>query len=318
MTDTDITSRAVLITGPSRGLGREAALAIAKQNVPLVLMGRSSAAFDEVATLARSTSTSSVECVFADFACLASVKAAVELVRDAIQSGKWQPLRALIANAGLQFSNRSQRTVDGLETTFAVNVVANHVLIQGLLPCLVDASVVVVGSGTHFGAKPATLLVAAPRWDEPSVLAEPLPAVVGAGRRAMTGATRDGQRAYSTSKLAVNYLVHEFQRRHGASARFNVYDPGLMPGTGLARDLPPVKQWAWNKIMPRLVSVVPGMAITIESAQGLVKLALGQEHADARGEYFEIGVASQASSESTNQQRESALWDYCVAISSGA
>jgi NAD(P)-dependent dehydrogenase (short-subunit alcohol dehydrogenase family) len=142
------------------------------------------------------------------------------------------------------------------------------------------------------------LLVAAPFWDDPRKLAKPQTTV----------STREGQRAYSTSKLAVNYLVNELQRRH-LEHRFNVFDPGLMPATGLARDMSKLKQFAWNNVLPRVVKFVPGMSTTAKSGSSLARLALGIDHGDLRAGYVEIDKLSKASD---------ASFDACEQMSSTA
>jgi NAD(P)-dependent dehydrogenase (short-subunit alcohol dehydrogenase family) len=297
----------VVLTGPSRGLGRDTALALADRGCRLVLLGRPSAAYDEVAAEAARRSRGAVHKIDADFASVASVRSAARAVRDLVANGSMPAVNTVIGNAGLQHTNRRQITLDGLESTFGVNVVANHTLVTELLGALApDAHVIIVGSGTHYGKLPATLLVAAPQWDDPSTLAQP--------GGADADSSRGGQRAYSTSKLAVNYLVNELQRRHGDVARFNVYDPGLMAGTGLARTAPPWKLWVWNNVMPKLTPVIPGMATTSASAKCLVRFALGDDHRDLRGGYVEIGKRSQASAESNDPAREAALWDACVQL----
>jgi NAD(P)-dependent dehydrogenase (short-subunit alcohol dehydrogenase family) len=65
----------------------------------------------------------------------------------------------------------------------------------------------VVGSDTHFGDLRHNLgLVPAPRWKDVRELAAPC-------EGAKAEAAREGRTAYSTSKLAVAYLVHAFARR---------------------------------------------------------------------------------------------------------
>ncbi len=339
MTSTDMTAslplkpaceQTVLVTGPTRGLGREAALHLASLGARLILLGRPSMAFDAVATEARALGAN-VEQVGADFASLASVRAAIETVvhltggddRVGVDGGvgggvagsvldrsetsssaaKHGGIDAIVANAGLQMADRVQSTVDGFEITFAVNVLANHLLLTGLSERLNDgAHVVIVGSGTHYGKFPATLLVAAPRWSNAATLAR-------AGSEAEAN-SRSGQSAYATSKLAVNYLVNEFQRRDTRGIRYNVFDPGLMPGTGLARDMPAYKQWVWDNLMPKM-TFVPGTSTPVNSGRFLARLAVGLDHPELRGGYVEIDHVSRASQESFNVDREADLLAVC-------
>jgi NAD(P)-dependent dehydrogenase (short-subunit alcohol dehydrogenase family) len=305
MTVTDITP-VVLITGPTRGLGKDLALALARRRCRLILLGRTASELDKTAAAVSGAGAVGSHQVVLDLASFTSIRESAQQVQRFLSSEGIPGIDAVVANAGIQMGDRLHTTNDGLETTFGVNVVGNHLLLNLLRPMLSpSAHVVVVGSGTHFGDPITKLVVAAPRWEEPHELAQ-------AGG-ADANAAKSGQRAYSTSKLAVNYLVHELNRRWGSSVRANIYDPGLMPGTGLARDLPPMKQWAWNNIMPAL-KVLPGVSSTANSAERLARLVLAEEHGTAVNEYFEIGKLSKASVESKNPGRESALWQFCEQV----
>jgi hypothetical protein len=90
-----------------------------------------------------------------------------------------------------------------------------------------------------------------------------------------------------------------------------------MPGTGLARDLPKFKQWAWNNIMPAL-KVLPGVTSTANSAERLARLTLGEEHGGISNAYIEIGKLTAASKESDDPAREAALWEYCLRVTSAS
>ena len=65
-----------------------------------------------------------------DLASLASVREFVDLFRV----GRLPPLAGLVCNAGLQNIGTPQRTVDGFETTFAVNHLGHFLLANLLLP----------------------------------------------------------------------------------------------------------------------------------------------------------------------------------------
>lgn len=310
MTANDITPL-VLVTGASRGLGRDLVLALARRRSRLLLLGRDVTATTEVAMQARSAGAPLAEVIAVDLASFASIRSAVcgdHGVATVVTRLGLGPIDAVVANAGIQMGSRTHMTADGIEMTFGVNVVGNHLFLNVLRPMLASAAhVVVVGSGTHFGDPITRMVVAAPAWRDPALLAR-------AGGDGGDSA-KAGQCAYSTSKLGVNYLVHELNRRWGAPVRVNIYDPGLMPGTGLARDLPRFKQFAWDNIMPAL-RVLPGVTSTANSAERLARLTLGEEHPIATNAYFEIGKLSAASKESDDSRREAALWDYCERITS--
>jgi NAD(P)-dependent dehydrogenase (short-subunit alcohol dehydrogenase family) len=301
MAATDITA---VLTGPTRGLGFDTALAMARAGTRLVLVGRDQHRLDAVAQAASAAGAPQVVPVLCDFSSLASVQDASAEIASRAADGELAALDVVIGNAGLQLNNRLSASADGYELTFAVNVLANHVLIRSLLPSVSpSAHFVVVGSGTHFGN---SRLVAGPNWAPPAVLAHP--GTGGSPFAANSG--RAGQSAYSTSKLAVNYLLQAWQAKHDGNVRFNVYDPGLMPGTGLVRTGPAYRQWAWNRIMP-VLTVFPGVTSTKNSAEQLTAFSLGRRYRDARGAYVEIEKLSRASDESANNEREQQLWDFC-------
>ena len=290
----------IAVTGSTRGLGARATEALVDRRpaAPLLLLGRDVAALTaQVATLA----VPHVRPVHLDLASLDSVHAAAEEVRSLVHAGAIAPLGALVLNAGLQAGDRTGRTADGLELAFGVNVVAQYVLITRLLDVLADGShVILVGSGTHDNDR-SELLVAHPRWDDPRHLAT--------GSDEDDDTARAGQRAYATSKLAVVHLAHELHRRHGDRIRVNVHDPGLMPGTGLARHLTGVRRFAWFQVMPRLR--LPGMSTPERSGSVLADLALGRAFPDLRNGYVDIDRVTEPSPESWDPAREARLWEVC-------
>jgi NAD(P)-dependent dehydrogenase (short-subunit alcohol dehydrogenase family) len=307
MTVTDITG-SIVVTGPTRGLGRVLVpvLAAARPEATLVLLGRPGPAL-EAAAEAAARSGARVRTVPCDLASLDQVRAAAATVRDAVATGDLPPVAALVSNAGVQTADRRQVTADGHELTFGVNVLAPHALVEGLRPAMADGThVVLLGSGTHFGDR-SMGLVDPPRWEDPRDLARP---------DGPDGDPRAGSRAYATSKLAVVYQAHEWDRRHGDAVpalRVNVYDPGLMPGTGLARRRSGVERFAWAWLLP-VLRILPRVTTPRRSARALADLVLGRTHAGLRGGYVVIGEAEAPSAESFDPARERELWRACTEL----
>jgi hypothetical protein len=74
----------------------------------------------------------------------------------------------------------------------------------------------------------------------------------------------EGRRRYTTSKLCNLLFTYELDRRmqHGAQGvTVNAFDPGMMPGSGLARDYPPLQWFAWRYVLPAL-RFLPGVNST--------------------------------------------------------
>ncbi|MPZ54880.1 MAG: hypothetical protein GEU79_19505 [Acidimicrobiia bacterium] len=101
------------------------------------------------------------------------------------------PVDALVLNAGMVLPDVTGRTVDGFETTFAVNHLAHYLLLRLLLTALADQAIVVLTtSGTHDPANNAVL--APPRHADAELLAHP---------DRDTRVPKAGEHAYTASRL---------------------------------------------------------------------------------------------------------------------
>lgn len=292
-----------LMTGASRGLGRTAAEAMLRQSpdVHLVVAVRGGAGVHLAGELAQATGNPNVSALDCDLSSLASIGKATAELDQQLETGQLPPLRGLVANAGLQMSDTTHASVDGYELTFAVNVLANHALIRSLLPRLQSGSrTFITTSDSHFGDFRHNLgLVPAPRWRNVGELAMP-------GTDVKADSTESGRCAYSTSKLAVIYLVHELARRLGDRSEVYAYNPAFVPGTGLARDANAINRALFKVVLPAL-ALTP-LAMTPEAAGKLMAASFGDPRPGQSGSYLDRGVAIRSSSESYDEAREHDLW----------
>ena len=307
MTHSDITPRfTVLITGPTRGIGAAVlqVLFARPERLHLVLLGRPSPRLDAAAQEAR-TAGAAVHAVPVDLADLVSVTDAVAEVGALVAHGVVPRLDAVLLNAGAQYDDRRQRSSQGVEAAFAVNVVAQHVLLQGLEALLAPAAhVVLMGSSTHRGRRASFGLVPDPAWEAPEVLAVPDDGPRGSGS---TERHRGGV-AYASSKLALVTLAHPWARRLGSTGhRVNVYDPGLVAGTGLGRDMPTYRYLVWRWLMPAM-SVLPGATTPSRTAGHAVSLLLGDREASLHDGYVEMGRVTHAEPITFDTDRQDRLW----------
>src|SRR4051812_24513450 len=163
-----------LITGPTRGLGRHATLAMADRGAELLLVGRPGPALTAVAGQARARGAGVTE-VPCDLARLSDVRQSAATVRDLVATGAVGHLQAVVANAGAMSADTRRTSADGYELTFAVNYLAHAQLIAGLLPSLTaPARIVLLGSNTYHANFWRRLLhVPAAAWRDPIELARP-------------------------------------------------------------------------------------------------------------------------------------------------
>ncbi len=219
------------------------------------------------------------------------------------------PADRVIGNAGLQLLRATDRTADGVETTFAVNVLANLVFVEELRQHFKPpARIVLTTSDTHFGDfRHNQGMVPAPKWREPAALATPGTADKPDGAVA-------GRTAYSTSKLAVIYLVHAFARQLPAGIEIFSFNPGLVPGTGLVRDSGAITRFMFRGLMP-VMTLTPYARTRSKSGADLAAAAYGPIDA-ASGSYLNGSKVEPSSPESYDPAREDALWRELTRLSS--
>lgn len=310
MTDADINHPAVLLTGPTRGLGKALvdALVTHPSRCELILVGRDPGALARVADHARAQGTRTHE-VAADFADLRQVTRAAAEIVAAVGQGELPEVTAYLANAGAQMADRRQVGAQGHELTFSVNVLAQHGFLRALRPALApEGHVIFLVSSTHRGQSASYGLTPSPKWRDPEQLATPDLTPDGATGKA-------GGRAYADSKLALVTLAHAWASELSGEQRVNVYDPGLMPGTGLARQMPGYKRWAWEHVMP-VMRVLPGAASPRASARYAAALALGDTHRRLTDGYVHLGRVTDAAAQTHDEQRQRRLWEVMEALTS--
>ena len=302
-------SPVVLLTGPTSGIGHAtlARLLEHRSRPTLVLLGRRPDALDASVTAARSRGLVA-HGVGLDLSDLASVEEAAASVAQLVHRGAVGELDAVVLNAGVQLTDNRRVSAQGYELTFAVNVLAQHALLRGLTDLLSPPGhAVLLGSSTHRGKRASFGLVPDPVRQPPDVLSRPDSGPLPTTR----GSREPGGVAYASSKLALVTLAHEWADRLAASAhRLNVYDPGLVAGTGLGRDMRPHEYWAWRRVMP-VMSVLPGATTPSRTARHLVALALGDNHARLQDGYVEMGRVTRAEPVTFDEASRRALWTWC-------
>ena len=283
----------VLITGPTRGLGRSATLAMAgRSGIELVLVGRPGPGLSDVAREARARGATVHE-IGCDLSSLAGVRAAAAEARAF-------DLTAIVANAGTMSSDTRQASTDGYELTFAVNYLAHAQLIGELLDSgRAPARIVLLGSNTYSANFWRKLLgVPEAKWADPVELARP------AGGDQAPGMEASGV-AYSNAKLAILYYAHELQRQAGAGINVSVFEPGWMPGTALGRGAPAALQ-----AMSRALGRMPGVSTPQRSGPLLAAMALDERWAHLRDGAFVLKTKlTEVQPVAHDRDRERRLWE---------
>ncbi len=262
----------VLITGATRGLGLAAARAAAARGARVLVAGRSPE------TTSAAAGAVGGEPFVLDLERLAGVRA-VAATLPAID--------AVALNAGLQVVTGASTTPDGFETTFQVNHLAHLLLLELLLARPEPPRrVVLTGSGTHDPSR---------RTGMPA----PLDGDVGTWARAGDGDQAPGlagRRRYTTSKL-LNAATAAALSRERPDVHVTCFDPGLMLGTGLSRQYPPLVRRVSTLLAPALGAVVPMASTPQASGRALARLLLDDPPPAASGAYVDHRLRTLPASE---------------------
>lgn len=140
----DVTGRSYMITGANSGIGKAAALAIAKKGGVIHLVCRNKDRAEEAQKeIIAGSGNQSVSVHLLD---MSNPKEIVEFAEKFKSENR---LHVLVNNAGCMVNDR-ELTEDGIEKNFATNVLGTYILTTALLPALEkedDARVVTVSSG---------------------------------------------------------------------------------------------------------------------------------------------------------------------------
>jgi NAD(P)-dependent dehydrogenase (short-subunit alcohol dehydrogenase family) len=204
--------KVVLVTGPTAGIGREISLALARQGAELVLgcrdLGRGRRTAEELRAL---PGVGSVEVMQVDTSSRRSIREFAKAFRAARPR-----LDVLVNNAGISQGER-KTSVDGLELTFATNVLGYFLLTNELLALLrASAPARVVNVASAFASD----------LDLDDLQFERRPF--------------DGMKVYAQTKACNRLWTWALARRlAGTRVTANAMTPGFVPGTELSRDMPP-------------------------------------------------------------------------------
>lgn len=243
--------KTIMVTGSTQGLGLQIATQLSKkQDTQVILAVRNLKKGTEVAQKLGKN----VKAVELDLSKLGNI---AKFVND------WSTkLGGLVNNAGVQFSGDDSFTPDGFEETIAVNHLAAFMLTIGLEKHLSGGRVLFIGSATHHPTAAESFGFRGAQYTSIPELA--------AGKSSSSSASQRNRDRYATSKFLNMVTAVELTRRNKSYEAF-VLDPGLMPGTGLARTQKSViRQIIWKRVLPILRPVLPDISSTRNSAKAAV------------------------------------------------
>lgn len=267
--------RACLVTGATQGIGREAALGLARQGARVGLVGRDPQRAEAAAAYVRAGAPGAqVEAFVAD---LSDTREVLRLAGEV--KARFDALHVLVNNAGAIFEER-QVTAEGFERTFALNHLGYFLLTHELSPLLrasAPARVVNVASEAH----------RAGRLDLADLQAE-------RGYR--------GIRVYGTSKLMnILFTVELARRLEGSGVTANALHPGVV-ASGFGLNNTGLVRLFYKLGAPFLISPEKG-------ARTVLHVAASEEGGRVSGRYFKGSRLATPSRAATDTQAARALWE---------
>lgn len=214
----------MLLTGGSSGIGLQAAKQLLEAGHRLTVICRDAPCADRLAqTLA--PLAGQLATPIADLADLASLERCADALLTAAE-----PIDSLVLNAGLQYSGASapRWSAQGFELTVAVNHLAHQVLLQRLLPLLLQGKtprLVVTSSEVH---DPTS---AGGKVGQPAGLGDLAGLRQGPGAAMLDGGPFNAEKAYKDSKLCNLLMAREMDRQlrqQGQSLPVLAWSPGLV------------------------------------------------------------------------------------------
>lgn len=289
----------IIITGATSGIGYQCATHLAKiaHDIQIIVACRNQKSGNEVIkNIQQKTGHTHITCEPLDLESLQSVREFIER----FSKQPYNKVIALINNAGIQTIIETQYTKDGFESTFGVNHIAPFYLTLLLLPFMdINASITFTASGVHDSLQKTG--IETPIFKSANELAFP--------QETDEKLHIIGQRRYSTSKLCNILTTYKLQEKLlDTNIRVNAFDPGLVPGTGLARTYSPLLRFVWKYIFPILRYFVRNVNTASTSGKRLANLAITEKFKDIRGKYFEGAKEIKSSADSYNKEYQTILW----------
>jgi len=276
----DLQGRVAVVTGASRGIGKEIARALLERRAHVIALSRNTERGQAAVEQLRREQGGEIEFIKGDLGRCAEVRRVAAAIRERTDS-----IHILVNNAGV-FRNDRDLTPDGLELTFAVNQMAPFLLTRELeepLRAAAPSRVITVSSEAHRQA----------RFD--------LTDLQGAERyRGMT--------AYANSKLANILFTRELARRlDGSGVTALSLHPGVVD-TDLLRSYKRELPWVLRIFVPLLSRLFTSEARV--AAQGVLTLAADRADAELTrhaGAYFTGGHLREPAPDALSSAT-SALW----------
>ncbi|SFK44684.1 NAD(P)-dependent dehydrogenase, short-chain alcohol dehydrogenase family [Porphyromonadaceae bacterium KH3CP3RA] len=281
--------KTILITGATRGMGKAAALALAKQGHHIIITGRKEYETVQVQQeIILESDNPHVDYILADLSLLGDIHQLAERFKQ-----RFDGLDILIHNAGGIFGKERMETADAIEKTIALNFVAPYLLTALLTDELQkhsDARIVFTASDGHSS-------MAKPDFEDIEL------------KQGYTAG-----RAYGNAKLFLIMMSQELDRKFketGIDITVNSLHPGVVINQKMVEDAKR-RGFLGKAIMLPLMRLL--MKTAEQGADTIVYLASSEEVEDTSGLYFYNRKPKKVNKKYISVETKEIIWNYCETI----
>ena len=278
---TTMQGKICLITGGTNGIGKVAALELARMGATVIIVGRNADKTAKVvAEIKAASGNKTVDYLLADLSAQADIR---QLATEF--KAKYSQLHVLLNNAGT-IDTKREMTVDGIEMTFALNHLAYFLLTNLLLDTIkasAPARIICVSSGLHTSGK----------VDFDNLQGE---------------RSYGGMPAYSASKLEnILFTIELAQRLEGTGVTVNALHPGWV-NTGFGKNN--------NGLVSKIQSLItPLMARSPEKgAETSIYLASSLDVEKISGKYFADSKPKPPAPQASDKETAKKLWNISASL----
>ncbi|MCB0282637.1 MAG: SDR family oxidoreductase [Calditrichaeota bacterium] len=264
-------NKACLITGCSGGIGKQAAIQLAKMNYNIIMLVRDSnksrIAFDDIKS---QSGNHNIKMFYADLASPESVANVSEKIKS-----EYAQIDILINNAGI-LKRKYESTADGYEMTLAVNYLAPFLLTKLLLPIVEKSPNGRIINLTSELYKKGTAII----------------------EKSPSDNKFNGNKAYANSKMLVVLFTKELARRlENKNVTVNCVHPGVV-ATDSFREYP--------KLFSSFINLL--ISKPEVGAEPVVYLATSPDLQNISGKYFNKSKTAPTVSTANDEKIAEKIW----------
>ncbi len=270
-------TKTALITGATSGIGKACSMGLGREGFNLIITGRNEKEGNKIARKVKTKYGVNVNFLKADISSISEVNALCDKIKN-----KYDNIDVLVNNAGARYQHY-QKSIDGIELTFATNYLGHFALTLSLLDLMKHvqgARIINVSSSAHWKASIDIDDIKNPK-------------------------NYDRRTAYGQSKLAIILFTYEISRRlKGTNITVNAMDPGGV-ATNLGRN-DGLISWAKHYIfyLSKRTLISPSKA-----AKAIVYLSTSKDVENTSGKYYFRKDISKSSALSYNNKLGEELWN---------